>query len=260
MYNKLNHLGYQTTRDTDSVQTPKHIKQQRKDIRGTRPTGGATIDDDRAVQTRGVPTHNARYALHTDRALAFLHCSILVYYAALSAHLVPHDWSSCNGKSFRPQNLSRHLRSAHKAFACTPTGCERTFKDLDADEAACGRKRGGVKMEFDTDEDEWLSALSEDEDEDEPTPAPPAKRRSTRSPRSYAPRESSNSKERSREHGHMRAQLQVAEKKIKALQKQLADMRKTAKATATVAETSTAAKMEQRVGEDEWTMWVDADM
>ncbi|KZV81931.1 hypothetical protein EXIGLDRAFT_730370 [Exidia glandulosa HHB12029] len=31
-------------------------------------------------------------------------------------------------------------------------------------------------MEVDTDEDEWLSALSDDEDEDEPTPAPPAKR------------------------------------------------------------------------------------
>ncbi|KZV86083.1 hypothetical protein EXIGLDRAFT_698736 [Exidia glandulosa HHB12029] len=219
--------------------------------------------------------------------------------------------ASCNGKWFRPQNFSRHLRSAHspswyKPFACTATGCGRTFKELGAMRQHVGyaheggnlkrkRKRGsGVKMEV---EDEWLSALSEDE---ETLDDPPAKRprwprepsfdsesedlRTSRQPERvpaslrllssfWATLDRLHRKDCSGKltakrvvelEGALKKQsirLQVAEKKIKTLQKQLA----VAKATKTVAETpsgSTAAKMEQHdvapgeLEQDEWTMWV----
>ncbi|KZV86076.1 hypothetical protein EXIGLDRAFT_231622, partial [Exidia glandulosa HHB12029] len=187
-------------------------------------------------------------------------------------------WPSCNGKWFRPQNFSRHLRSAHapslhKPFACTASGCGRTFKELGAMRHHVGyaheggklkRKRGGgVKREV---EDEGLSALSEDE---ETLDESPAKRpRWPREPSFDSDSEDLRAKRIVELEKALRTQstrLQVAEKKIKTLQKQLA----AAKATKTVAETpsgSTAAKMEQHdvapasapgeLEQDEWTMWV----
>ncbi|KZV86497.1 hypothetical protein EXIGLDRAFT_774535 [Exidia glandulosa HHB12029] len=188
-------------------------------------------------------------------------------------------WPSCNGKWFRPQNFSRHLRSAHspswyKPFACTAAGCGRTFKELGAMRHHVGyaheggklkrkRKRGEVKMEVDT--DEGLSQLSALSDDEETLDEPPAKR--PRWPREPSFDSESENKDDLRAkrivelEGALKAQttrLQVAEKKIKTLQKQLADIHK-----AETASGSTAAKMESAPGEleqDEWTMWVDGVM